>query len=211
MKRRNQVKTGTAAARMTEILFGNGEMSHCSGTSSSSVGCRRCGTDSAGSVPTSSESVLGQRASLASEVFVGLPEGSCPLDKAVDSGAAGIVEAVELNREAQCAVLAAGNSPLVEGDVARPPAGVSSDGTASRWSDILCHKVISAVVAAALLRSDGAWQPNLKALHRPGCWSGAPAPRWSGGSRAPFGARIFESSALARPSKVLWSKRAHTP
>ena len=33
--------------------------------------------------------------------------GSCPLDKAVDSGAGGIVDAVEVNRKTQCVVLAA--------------------------------------------------------------------------------------------------------
>jgi len=33
----------------------------------------------------------------------------CPLDKAVDSGAGGIVDAVELNREARLLVLAAVN------------------------------------------------------------------------------------------------------
>ncbi len=48
-------------------------------------------------------------------VFVDPARGSFPLDKVVDSGARGIVDAVELNRKTRSVILAALNSDDVPG------------------------------------------------------------------------------------------------
>ncbi len=52
-------------------------------------------------------------------VFVDPARGSCPLDKVVDSGARGIVDAVELNRKTRSVILAALNSDHVPADLRR--------------------------------------------------------------------------------------------